>query len=342
MRILRTLATVFAVALAVAAIAAAASRHSAATSAGGNSFAEASALQAQFVKVVNRVSPSVVQIETSQGLGSGDIFDKNGDIVTNNHVVEGASKVTVTLANGRRYPGKVVGTFAPDDLAVVKISAPNLNPIAFAPSSKLEVGDIALAVGNPLGLRSSVTEGIVSAVNRTVSEGSGSSAAIAQAIQTSAPINPGNSGGALVDVQGRLIGIPTLAASDPQMGGAAVGIGFAIPSDTVKDIAGQIVKHGKVVNSHRAYLGVSVGDTSDGSGVYVGSVQPGTPAAKAGITAGDVIVAVDGHKTPTTTELTTVLTNLKPGQTVSVQIVHASSGQKQTVKLTLGSFPGSS
>jgi putative serine protease PepD len=334
----RLVGVVLVLALAVAAIGEAASlrgRNTAAAEAGS----PGATLQAQFVSVVKKVGPAVVQIETQGGLGSGVIFDAKGDIVTNNHVVDGASSLTVTLANGKRYPGKVVGIFAPDDLAVVKISAANLRPIAFARSSKLEVGDIALAIGNPLGLRSSVTEGIVSALNRTVSEGTGTNAAIVQAIQTSAAINPGNSGGALVDLSGRLIGIPTLAVSDPQLGGVAAGIGFAIPSDTAKDIAGQIVKYGKVVNSHRAYLGVEVGETTQ-AGAYVGTVAPGGPAAKAGLKVGDVITAIAGKPTPTTSALTTVLAGLKPGQTVKVAVVR-STGVKETLTLTLGSFPGS-
>ena len=149
-----------------------------------------------------------------------------------------------------------------------------------------------MAIGNPLGLSSSVTEGIVSGLNRQESEGNG--VMLQNAIQTSAAINPGNSGGALVDIHGRVIGIPTLAASDPQLGGAAAGIGFAIPSSTVKDIAGQIVKNGKVVNSNRAYLGIQIGDT--GNGVYVGTVTAGGPSAKAGLVAGDVITAVNGNR----------------------------------------------
>ncbi|HET8605401.1 MAG TPA: trypsin-like peptidase domain-containing protein [Gaiellaceae bacterium] len=300
----------------------------------------ATSLQAQFIAVVKKVGPAVVQIQTQEGLGSGVIFDAKGDIVTNHHVVGDYKTVRVTLANGKLYTGTVVNTFPPDDLAVVKISAPNLHPIAFAPSSRLQVGQIALAIGNPLGLRSSVTEGIVSAVRSTVAEGNGSSAAISQAVQTSAAINPGNSGGALVDLSGRLIGIPTLAVSDPQIGGAAAGIGFAIPSDTVKDIAGQIVKYGKVVNSHRAYLGVTVGDLVGGGGVYIGSVSPGGPADKAGIKAGDIVTAIAGKATPSTDALTTVVAGLKPGQTVSVDLT-GQDGSKRSVKLTLGSFPGS-
>jgi S1-C subfamily serine protease len=137
-----------------------------------------------------------------------------------------------------------------------------------------------------------------------------------------------------------VIGIPTLAASDPQMGGgAAPGIGFAIPSNTVKDIATQLIQHGKVVNSHRAYLGIIASDTY-GSGVYVSRVAPGTPAAKAGIQVGDTIVSVAGKPTPTSADLTTVLAGLKPGQTVKVGLVHQ-DGTRSTVSLTLGSYPGS-
>jgi S1-C subfamily serine protease len=295
------------------------------------------ALQAQLISVVKKVAPSVVQIETSSGLGSGVVFDKKGHIVTNAHVVGTAAKVTVTLASGKRYPGSVVSSFPAGDLAVVKISAPNLRPIAVAQSSKLQVGAFALAIGNPLGLRSSVTFGIVSALHRTVSEGGGIS--IPDTIQTSAPINPGNSGGALVDVLGRLIGIPTLAATNQELGGQAPGIGFAIPSDTVKDIAGQIVAHGKVVNSHRAYMGVGVSDTVGGAGVFVTSVQAGSPAAKAGIRQGDVITSIGGTATPDVDTLSEVLAGRKPGQTAEIRLVRQ-SGAAETVKLTFTSSSG--
>jgi putative serine protease PepD len=206
----------------------------------------------------------------------------------------------------------------------------------FADSSQLEVGDIAIAIGNPLGLSSSVTEGIVSALHRVSAEGNG--VTLPNTIQTSAPINPGNSGGALVDIRGHVIGIPTLAASDPQLGGAASGIGFAIPSDVVTDIAGQIVKHGHVVNSHRAFLGVTIADTG-GNGVYVSSVSQGSPAARAGIEVGDVITAVNGTPTRTSDELGAVLAQLMPGQTVKVAITRQSGGSS-TVDVTLGQFPG--
>jgi putative serine protease PepD len=299
--------------------------------------AAATAVQTAFVKVVKAVSPSVVQIETSAGLGSGIVFDRQGDIVTNAHVVGTASSFKVTFSDGHQASGTLVGKFLPDDLAVIKVAAAGVAPAVFANSAKLQVGQFAFAVGNPLGFRSSVTQGIVSALNRTVPESA--SVTLPNIIQTSAPINPGNSGGALVDLQGRVIGIPTLGVSDPQLGGAAAGIGFAIPSNLVKDIASQLIKDGKVTNSHRAYLGVSIGDTSDSSGVLIGTVVAGGPAAKAGIKAGDEIVSVNGKPTPSSSALAEVLADLKPGQTVPVAVVHQ-DGTRTTVPVTLGQFPG--
>jgi S1-C subfamily serine protease len=294
------------------------------------------ALQGAFVDVVQSVSPSVVQIEDQTGLGSGIVLDSAGYIVTNNHVVTGATSLTVTSSDGKRYPAKLVGSFPPDDLAVVKVSGANLKPATFADSSKLQVGDLAIAIGNPLGLRSSVTEGIVSAFREAVQESN--AITLPLMIQTSASINPGNSGGALVDIEGRVIGIPTLAATDPQLGGgSAPGIGFAIPSNLAKDIAGQIIANGKVVNSHRAYLGVRLGVT--GNGLYVGSVSAGGPAADAGIQVGDVIVSLDGTPTATTAVLSTALAELKPGQKVSIVVRHQ-DGSKATVQVTLGTLPG--
>ena len=297
----------------------------------------AQSFQEALVLVVKNVSPSVVQIEDSIGLGSGVVLDNNGNIVTNAHVVGTAKAFVVTTSSGKRYPARLVGAFPPDDLAVVKVSGATLKPALFADSAKLQVGDIALAIGNPLGLRSSVTEGIVSAIRGPVSEGNGNT--LPSVVQTSAAINPGNSGGALVNLNGRVIGVPTLAATDPELGGsAAPGIGFAIPSNLVRDIAGQLVKYGKVVDSHRAYLGIRVGDTG-GQGVYVGAVTPGGPAAKAGIQPGDVIVSVDGKPTPTTDVLSAVLATLKPGKIVPVVVRHQ-NGKKTTLQVTLGTYPG--
>ena len=295
------------------------------------------AQQQQFVQVVKQVSPSVVLIQTSQGLGSGIVFDAAGNVVTNAHVVEGASSFQVTLADGKQYPARLVGDFAADDLAVLHIDAIGLHPAAFADSSKLQVGDVALAIGNPLGLQSSVTEGIVSALGRTVNEDNG--VALPNVIQTSAPINPGNSGGALVDLEGQVIGIPTLAATDPQLGGgAAAGIGFAIPSNIVRDIAAQLISQGKVTNSHRAWLGVEVAATTTG-GLLITKVETGGPAAKAGIRAGDLVTAVQGTATPDPPTLADVLAGQHPGQTVRVAVARP-GGAGRTVRVTLGQFPG--
>jgi len=316
------------------------STKSASSTAGGQATsAGALALQDGIVKVVHSVSPSVVQIEDQTGLGSGIVFDAAGHIVTNNHVVTGATSLTVTTSSGNQYPAKLVDSFPPDDLAVIEVSGAHLQPATFADSSKLQVGDLAIAIGNPLGLRSSVTEGIVSAFRQAVPE-ENNNVILPSVIQTSAAINPGNSGGALVDIEGRVIGIPTLAATDPQLGGgSAPGIGFAIPSNLVKDIADQIVTHGRVVDSNRAYLGIRVGDTN-GNGVIVGSVSAGGAAANAGMRVGDVIVSVGGTSTPTTGALSTVLAELKPGQKVPVVVRHQ-NGTKTTLQVTLAAYPGS-
>jgi putative serine protease PepD len=197
----------------------------------------------------------------------------------------------VARPGGQRAPATLLGAFPDDDLAVVKVTGVKLQPAHFGDSSKLVVGDITMALGNPLGLQSSVTEGIISALGRTVVEPGG--VPIPNAIQTSAQINPGQ-WGALVDLQGEVIGIPTLAATDPEIGGSAPGIGFAIPSNTVKDIASQIIRYGHVVNSHRAYLGVTFANLLTGQGVLVCSVESGGPAAKDGIVPGDVITQING------------------------------------------------
>jgi putative serine protease PepD len=294
------------------------------------------ALQRQFVRVVRQVGPSVVLIRTSQGLGSGVVLDATGDVVTNDHVVGNAGGFQVTLADGRQSRARLVGGFAPDDLAVLHLAAGGLHPASFADSSRLAVGDLALAIGNPLGLQSSVTEGIVSALGRTVNEEGG--VALPDVIQTSAAINPGNSGGALVDLQGRVIGIPTLAATDPELGGSAPGIGFAIAANTVRDLAGQLIANGQVTNSHRALLGVGVAATTSG-GLLVASVTAGGPAAQAGIRAGELLVSVEGMATPDPATLADVLAGLRPGQVVRVAVL-APDGARRTVRVTLGQYPG--
>jgi S1-C subfamily serine protease len=276
-----------------------------------------------------------VQISQPGGLGSGIVFDTKRDIVTNAHVVGNAKKVTVTVSTGKTYPATVVGTFVPDDLALVRISTGSLPPPAsFADSSKLAVGEIVLAIGNPLGLTSSVTDGIISALGRTQTEDTG--ATLANTVQTSAAINPGNSGGALVDLNAEVVGMNTLAAGSP-VGGLAPGIGFAIPSNTIKDIAGQLATHGKVVNSHRPFIGIGAVTLPTG-GILVTKVYPGTGAAKAGLHTGDVIVSVDGKLTPTLDALAQVLASHKPGDRVKVGI---SGRRKATLTVTLSELPAS-
>jgi putative serine protease PepD len=197
-------------------------------------------LQGRFVRVVRDVSPKVVQIQSAIGLGSGVVFDGRGHVVTNAHVVQGGGRFIVTLAGGERHPATLVGADKAHDLAVVRLVGATPAAADFGDSSTLEVGDIVLAIGNPLGLRSSVTQGIVSSLGRTVAESAG--VTLSPVIQTSAAINPGNSGGALVDLAGRVVGIPTLEALDPGMGGGqAAGIGFAIPSVTVTRIAAGLI-----------------------------------------------------------------------------------------------------
>jgi S1-C subfamily serine protease len=311
---------------------------------------QAAAIQSAFVSVINRVLPSVVEIRTSSGLGSGVVFDAQGDIVTNAHVVGDATTFQVLQASSASpLRATLVGRYQPDDLAVIKVTqAGKLRPASFGDSAKLEDGDLVLAIGNPLGLAGSVTEGIVSAVGRTVSEPSGEGspgATLPDTIQTSAAINPGNSGGALVDLAGQVVGIPTLAATDQQLGGgAAPGIGFAISSDMAARIARQLVATGHVTSSGRAALGVEVASevTPDGTsaGVGVVSVTAGGPAARAGLRAGDIIIAVNGTATPDAQTLSAVLANLRPGQAVSVRVTRADGGSA-TVKVTLGQLPGS-
>jgi S1-C subfamily serine protease len=310
------------------------------------------ALQGRFESLIRDTLPSVVLITNSSGLGSGVIYDNQGNIVTNAHVVGKDTTFKVTLSTGpQTLDAKLVGAFVPNDLAVIKLQNPpsGLKVAKYGDSSKLQVGDLVFAMGNPLGLSSSVTEGIVSALGRTVEEPptDGSPAVIPSAIQTSAPINPGNSGGALVNLAGEVVGVPTLAALDPGSAGSggapAPGIGFAIPSNTAKNIADQLIKDGKVTNSGRASLGVGVVSVSDQSGGPAGAgivqVVPGGPADSAGLKAGDVIVAMDDKKVTGANVLMDILAQLKPGQRVNVTVL-GTDGKTRTVSVTLGELPG--
>jgi S1-C subfamily serine protease len=296
--------------------------------------AGALALQNQMVAVIKQVNPEVVQIETSSGLGSGVIYDSSGDIVTNAHVVGAATKFTVTLSSGKTYSGTLVGTYVPDDIAVIKITAAGLSAASFGNSAQLAVGDFVLAMGNPLGLQSSVTEGIVSALGRQVQEPNGNT--LPDVVQTSAAINPGNSGGALVDLNGQVVGIPTLEATDPQVGGSAPGIGFAISSNRAKTIADQLIAGGKVTNSGRAYMGVQLRDGT--AGPVVVAVTAGGPADKAGLVVGDIVLSIDGTATPDSTALVAAIATHKPGDTVKLGVQHQ-DGATATISVTLGQLP---
>jgi S1-C subfamily serine protease len=306
-------------------------------------------LEQSYERVIQRVLPSIVQITTKTGLGSGVVYDSAGHILTNAHVVGNATKMDVTLATGSTsHNARLVKSFSGGDLAIIKVDDPKgLTPAKFGDSSKLRVGQFVLAMGNPLGLSGSVSDGIISALGRTVSEPQepdSPGATISGAIQTSAAINPGNSGGGLVDLSGQVIGIPTLAATDPDLGGgAAPGIGFAIPSNTATDIAAQIVRSGKVTNSHRAALGIRgstlIGDDGQPAGVAVAKVDKGSAAEKAGIRPGDVIISINGKDTATMPALAEALSALKPGQQAKVKVVKE-GGSSKTITVTLGVLPG--
>ncbi len=299
--------------------------------------------------VINKVRPEVVLItiatQQGTGLGSGVIIDNRGYIVTNNHVVSGARTAQVTLYDGTKADAQISGTDPADDLAVIKITPPakGMAVATLGDSSKLAVGADVLAIGNPLGITQTVTNGIVSALGRTVSEGQGG-ATLPGAIQTDAPINPGNSGGALVDLQGNIVGIPTLTAIDPEFNAPANGVGFAIPSNRVKLIAPQIIQSGKVAHTGRAAMNISVQDVDPtlaqannlpvSQGVQIVSVQSGGAADRAGLQAGDIIVQVDNTQVVDTSTLSDALLSKDPGNSVSVHVYRGS--QQLTVNVTLG------
>jgi serine protease DegQ len=306
----------------------------AATTSGGSSFD-------RIPEVVDAVEPSVVSVTTNEGEGSGVIWNDDGIVVTNNHVVENASGVEVVLASGAHLPAEVQATTEDFDLAVLRVTRRGLPPADFARDLP-EVGELAVAIGNPLGFEQSVTAGIVSAVHRSIPSG-GTTRALVDLIQTDAAISPGNSGGALVGADGRVMGI-NVAYLPPQSTGA-VALGFAIPSPTVIDVVGQLLRTGEV---EQAYVGIENPATvtpeiaqqfglSADEGVVFEGVSAGGPADRAGLRPGDVILAIEGKGTATVEDLYRELRRLRPGRRVSIRIVR--DGDRRTVDLTLGERP---
>lgn len=311
---------------------------------GGGNVAEDS-----WASTASTISPSTVslQVQAQGGTaeGSGVVYSSKGEILTNAHVVAGAQKLTVTLADGRIFPGTVTGADTSTDLALVRIDNPprDLTPATFANSSQLEVGQDVMAVGTPLGLANTATTGIVSALNRPVvtAQQQGANpqdASFTSAIQTDASINPGNSGGPLVNRAGEVVGINSSIASNAQNEGSAgsIGLGFAIPSNTAQNIAEQLSRNGKAMHP---VLGVRVtdGTARDADTAYRGaaidSVEPGTLAEQAGIKEGDVIVKVDEVSIGSAAALTAQVRSLKLGSTHTITLYR---GDKQeTVDVTL-------
>jgi serine protease DegQ len=291
-------------------------------------------------EVVDEVEPSVVTIVTDRGEGSGVVWDGDGVVLTNNHVIAGASEVEVVLASGARLPATVDEADERADLAVLRVEREGL-PAATFRRTLPDVGELAIAMGNPLGFEQSVTAGIVSGVHRSIPSG-GQTPALVDLIQTDAAISPGNSGGALVDANGEVIGI-NVAYIPPEA--RAVAIGFAIPSPTVIDVVRQLLEKGKV---DRAFLGVGVVQVTPDlaeqlglgvdAGVAIESVSPGGAAALAGIRGGDIIIAIEGKRIETVEDLYAELNRHRPGETVSVTVVRE-GGERRTLEVTLDEAP---
>jgi S1-C subfamily serine protease len=303
--------------------------------------------------IYERAEPGVVEITTTgvvsplggtQAQGSGFVYDEDGHIVTNEHVVNGANSITVRFADGSTRKARLVGTDRSTDLAVVKVnaSASFLEPLLLGDSSEVEVGDGVVAMGSPFGLEGTVTSGIVSALHRQMTAPNGFT--ITDTIQTDAAINHGNSGGPLLDRQGRVIGVSAQIESES---GGSDGVGFAIPSDTVRSIVTQLVETGE---AEHAYLGIVMVEVEDG--IAVTGVSEGAPADEAGLraatgerevdgervpTGGDVIVEFDGKEMRTTAELQSAVDAKRPGDEVEITVLRG--GERRTLELTLESQP---
>ncbi len=280
------------------------------------------------------------QPEREQSLGSGVILTSDGTIITNNHVVDGATDIKVSLADKREFTAKVIGTDKPSDIAVLKINATGLPTLPLGDSSKLQVGDVVLAIGDPFGIGETATMGIVSAKGRGGHLGIET---YEDFIQTDAAINPGNSGGALIDLHGNLVGINTAIATGGG-GGGNVGIGFAIPIDMAHKVMDQIVQHGKVI---RGYLGLLPEDVSSSlakqfglsqaTGALVASVEKDTPASRAGLKQGDIVLKVNGQTVDSANDLRLLISQSQPGASVNLTIWR--DNKTQDVKVTLAELP---
>lgn len=278
------------------------------------------------------------QIE--RGLGSGVVVDANGTILTNNHVVEGADKITVSMSDNKTYEAKVVGTDVPSDLAVIKIDATNLPFLTLGNSDSVRVGDIVLAIGNPLGIGQSVTSGIISAKGRRTGLSDGS---FEDFLQTDAAINRGNSGGALINLNGELIGINSQILSPGGAQGGNIGIAFSIPSNMAKSVMDQLLKDGKV---HRGQLGVNIQNITDDTakalelkeknGVLVSNVKAGSSADKGGVKRGDIITAINGEKIEDSNVLRNKVAGTAPGTSIKLTLLR--DGKEMDLTATLDEF----
>ena len=266
---------------------------------------------------------------TAKAQGSGWVYNSSGNIVTNEHVVDGASSISVRFWNGKTYSASVVGTDKSTDLAVIKVDAPSseLHPLSVGNSADLQVGNGVVAIGSPFGLEETVTSGIVSALHRAIE--APNNFTINDSVQTDAAINHGNSGGPLLNAQGQVVGVNAQIRSDS---GGNEGVGFAIPSSTVRSIATQLISTGK---AEHAYLGVAIDATA--STAKIASVKAATPAAQAGLKAGDVVTAVDGTSIASGDDLTRAIDSHKPGDTVTLK--YRRGGSEHTADLKLAARP---
>jgi S1-C subfamily serine protease len=284
--------------------------------------------------VAKAVLPSIVRIDVGsrlgEGTGSGVIYREDGYIITNNHVVDGANDITVTLSTGKELPARVVGTAAPQvDIAVLKVDQGGLPVATLGDTHELEVGDLAVALGSPFGLQSTVTAGVVSALHRNITFGRDTR--FSDAIQTDAPINPGNSGGALANGDGEVVGINTAILSEA---GGSVGVGFAIPIEIAKRVADQIITTGR---AQLPFIGISGQNLPDDRGALIQEVVSGGPAQRAGLRAGDIIVELDGQAIRSMDELISTLIQKEVGQTV--RITYERDGNRRTAEVRLAARP---